>query len=86
VRGISSCQFGRHRYAKITFVNTVIRNHALKTVHDHKDLDSFTEAMVAFGRTLPPIASPTAKDPHYSGLCRGSARWAWERRDTIWRD
>ncbi|MCD2147532.1 hypothetical protein [Gordonia paraffinivorans] len=65
-------------------MNDVIRTHALKTVHDFETLDEFEEAMIAFGETLPPITSPTAKDPHYFYLCRGAARWVWERRAEVW--
>lgn len=64
-------------------MNDAIRTHALKTVHDYETLAEFEAAMIDFGRTLPPITSPTAKDPHYRYLCRGAARWVWERRSEV---
>ena len=61
-----------------------IRSHALKTVHSFDSFESFEDSVVAFGESLPPIDSPTAKDPHYRYLCRGAARWVWERKDTVY--
>ena len=60
-----------------------IRNYALKNVHFFDSLELFEKAVVTFGELLPPIDSPTAKDPHYLYLCRGAAKWVWERKDTV---
>lgn len=60
-----------------------IRKHAFKTVHDFDDFDRFEAEMITFGESLPPIDSPTAKDPHYPSSCKQTADWAWERKDTI---
>lgn len=64
-------------------MKTTIRNQALKTVHDYNTLDDFEAAMIEFGRTLP-IVYPNSKDPHHFYMCRGAARWVWERRDTVY--
>lgn len=60
-----------------------IRRHAFQTIHFFDDYDQFEAEMITFGESLPPVESPTAKDPHYRFGCRSTARWAWQRRDTI---
>lgn len=66
-------------------MKNLIRNYALASVHDFESFELFEAAVIAFGESLPPMISPTAKDPHYRYLCRGSAKWVWERKDTVWR-
>jgi len=58
-----------------------IRAQALRTCESYANLADFEAAMIAFGESLPPISSPTAKDPHHMYLCRGAARWVWEIRE-----
>ena len=61
-----------------------IRIHAFQVIHDYEDYEDFEDEMIRFGKEdLPPLPFPTAKDPHYSGLCRSCAGWAWARKETI---
>lgn len=64
-------------------MKNLIRNYALTSVHDFEPFELFEAAVIAFGESLPPIIFPTAKDPYYRYVCRGSAKWVWERKDTV---
>lgn len=64
-------------------MKNIIRNQALRTVHEFETFELFEAAMISFGKLFPPLKSPTAKDPHYRYLCRGAARWIWERKDSV---
>lgn len=60
-----------------------IRRHAFQTIHDFDNYEDFEAEMIIFGETLPIDPTPTSTDPHHRRNCRGTARWAWERKDTI---